>query len=350
MQVSDFHFDLPDELIARYPQPERTASRLLQLNGNTGEVKDGTFKDVLDLVQPGDLVVFNNTRVIPARMFGRKASGGKLEVLVERMLDDKRLLAHVRCSKSPKPGSTVILGENNQYSAEMVARHGALFELKLNGDKTLLEVLEEIGHMPLPPYIDRPDEDADKERYQTVYNQKPGAVAAPTAGLHFDAQLLEQMQAKGVELAYVTLHVGAGTFQPVKVDNIHDHHMHAEYAEVPQEVVDAIAATKARGGRIIAVGTTSVRSLESAAQDALKKGTELAPFFADTEIFIYPGYQYQLVDCLITNFHLPESTLIMLVSAFAGYEHTMRAYQHAVDNQYRFFSYGDAMFIEKKTC
>ncbi|EHA1125797.1 tRNA preQ1(34) S-adenosylmethionine ribosyltransferase-isomerase QueA [Vibrio navarrensis] len=350
MQVSDFHFDLPDELIALYPQPERTASRLLQLNGNTGEVKDGTFKDVLDLVQPGDLVVFNNTRVIPARMFGRKASGGKLEVLVERMLDDKRLLAHVRCSKSPKPGSTVILGENDQYSAEMVARHGALFELKLNGDKTLLEVLEEIGHMPLPPYIDRPDEDADKERYQTVYNQKPGAVAAPTAGLHFDAQLLEQMQAKGVELAYVTLHVGAGTFQPVKVDNIHDHHMHAEYAEVPQEVVDAIAATKARGGRIIAVGTTSVRSLESAAQDALKKGTELAPFFADTEIFIYPGYQYQLVDCLITNFHLPESTLIMLVSAFAGYEHTMRAYQHAVDNQYRFFSYGDAMFIEKKTC
>ncbi|MBG0759526.1 tRNA preQ1(34) S-adenosylmethionine ribosyltransferase-isomerase QueA [Vibrio cidicii] len=350
MQVSDFHFDLPDELIARYPQPERTASRLLQLNGNTGEVKDGTFKDVLDLVQPGDLVVFNNTRVIPARMFGRKASGGKLEVLVERMLDDKRLLAHVRCSKSPKPGSTVILGENDQYSAEMVARHGALFELKLNGDKTLLEVLEEIGHMPLPPYIDRPDEDADKERYQTVYNQKPGAVAAPTAGLHFDAQLLEQMQAKGVELAYVTLHVGAGTFQPVKVDNIHDHHMHAEYAEVPQEVVDAIAATKAHGGRIIAVGTTSVRSLESAAQDALKKGTELAPFFADTEIFIYPGYQYQLVDCLITNFHLPESTLIMLVSAFAGYEHTMRAYQHAVDKQYRFFSYGDAMFIEKKTC
>lgn len=350
MQVSDFHFDLPDELIARYPQPERTASRLLQLNGNTGEVKDGTFKDVLDLVQPGDLVVFNNTRVIPARMFGRKASGGKLEVLVERMLDDKRLLAHVRCSKSPKPGSTVILGENDQYSAEMVARHGALFELKLNGDKTLLEVLEEIGHMPLPPYIDRPDEDADKERYQTVYNQKPGAVAAPTAGLHFDAQLLEQMQAKGVELAYVTLHVGAGTFQPVKVDNIHDHHMHAEYAEVPQEVVDAIAATKARGGRIIAVGTTSVRSLESAAQDALKKGTELAPYFADTEIFIYPGYQYQLVDCLITNFHLPESTLIMLVSAFAGYEHTMCAYQHAVDNQYRFFSYGDAMFIEKKTC
>ncbi|EGQ9969265.1 TPA: tRNA preQ1(34) S-adenosylmethionine ribosyltransferase-isomerase QueA [Vibrio vulnificus] len=349
MQVSDFHFDLPDELIARYPQSERTASRLLQLNGNTGAVKDGSFKDVLELVQAGDLVVFNNTRVIPARMFGRKESGGKLEVLVERMLDEKRFLAHVRSSKSPKPGTLVFLGENDQYSAEMVARQDALFELHLKADKTILEVLEEIGHMPLPPYIDRPDEDADKERYQTVYNQKPGAVAAPTAGLHFDNQLLEQIKAKGAEFAYVTLHVGAGTFQPVKVDNILEHHMHSEYAEVPQEVVDAIKATKARGGRVIAVGTTSVRSLESAAQESLKNGTELMPFFGDTEIFIFPGYQYQLVDCLITNFHLPESTLIMLVSAFAGYDHTMNAYQHAVTNQYRFFSYGDAMFIEKKT-
>ncbi|EJC6736671.1 tRNA preQ1(34) S-adenosylmethionine ribosyltransferase-isomerase QueA [Vibrio vulnificus] len=349
MQVSDFHFDLPDELIARYPQSERTASRLLQLNGNTGAVKDGSFKDVLELVQAGDLVVFNNTRVIPARMFGRKESGGKLEVLVERMLDEKRFLAHVRSSKSPKPGTLVFLGEEDQYSAEMVARQDALFELHLKADKTILEVLEEIGHMPLPPYIDRPDEDADKERYQTVYNQKPGAVAAPTAGLHFDNQLLEQIKAKGAEFAYVTLHVGAGTFQPVKVDNILEHHMHSEYAEVSQEVVDAIKATKARGGRVIAVGTTSVRSLESAAQESLKNGTELMPFFGDTEIFIFPGYQYQLVDCLITNFHLPESTLIMLVSAFAGYDHTMNAYQHAVANQYRFFSYGDAMFIEKKT-
>ncbi|MCU8201458.1 tRNA preQ1(34) S-adenosylmethionine ribosyltransferase-isomerase QueA [Vibrio vulnificus] len=349
MQVSDFHFDLPDELIARYPQSERTASRLLQLNGNTGAVKDGSFKDVLELVQAGDLVVFNNTRVIPARMFGRKESGGKLEVLVERMLDEKRFLAHVRSSKSPKPGTLVFLGEEDQYSAEMVARQDALFELHLKADKTILEVLEEIGHMPLPPYIDRPDEDADKERYQTVYNQKPGAVAAPTAGLHFDNQLLEQIKAKGAEFAYVTLHVGAGTFQPVKVDNILEHHMHSEYAEVSQEVVDAIITTKARGGRVIAVGTTSVRSLESAAQESLKNGTELMPFFGDTEIFIFPGYQYQLVDCLITNFHLPESTLIMLVSAFAGYDHTMNAYQHAVTNQYRFFSYGDAMFIEKKT-
>ncbi|TBT16209.1 tRNA preQ1(34) S-adenosylmethionine ribosyltransferase-isomerase QueA [Vibrio parahaemolyticus] len=349
MQVSDFHFDLPDELIARYPQPERTASRLLQMDGNTGELIDGTFTDVLNQVQAGDLVVFNNTRVIPARMFGRKESGGKLEVLVERMLDEKSILAHVRCSKSPKPGTTIIVGENDEYSAEMVARHDALFELKFNSDKTVLEILEEIGHMPLPPYIDRPDEDADKERYQTVYNQKPGAVAAPTAGLHFDDVLLDKIKAKGAEFAYVTLHVGAGTFQPVKVDNINDHHMHAEYVEVPQEVVDAINATKARGGRIIAVGTTSVRSLESAAQDALKKGSELVPFFGDTEIFYLPWLRIPLVDCLITNFHLPESTLIMLVSAFAGYENTMNAYKHAVENKYRFFSYGDSMFIKKKT-
>ena len=349
MQVSDFHFELPDELIARYPQPERTASRLLQLDGNSGDLKDGTFVDVLAQVQPGDLVVFNNTRVIPARMFGRKESGGKLEVLVERVLDEKSILAHVRCSKSPKTGSTIFVGENDDYSAQMVARHDALFELKFNSDQNVLSVLEEIGHMPLPPYIDRPDEDSDKERYQTVYNQKPGAVAAPTAGLHFDELMLEKLAQKGVELAYVTLHVGAGTFQPVKVDNIHEHHMHAEYVEVPVSVIDAIKATKARGGRIIAVGTTSVRSLESAAQHALANGTELAPFFGDTEIFIYPGYEYQLVDCLITNFHLPESTLIMLVSAFAGYENTMNAYHHAVKNNYRFFSYGDSMFIKKKT-
>ncbi|CAM4324479.1 tRNA preQ1(34) S-adenosylmethionine ribosyltransferase-isomerase QueA [Vibrio agarivorans] len=349
MQVSDFHFELPDELIARYPNAQRTASRLLQLDGNTGSLTDGTFTDVLEQVREGDLIVFNNTRVIPARMFGRKASGGKLEVLVERMLDDKRILAHVRCSKSPKPGSTILLGEGDEYQALMVARHDALFELEFQSDKTVLEILEQVGHMPLPPYIDRPDEDSDKERYQTVYNAKPGAVAAPTAGLHFDEVLLEKIKAKGANLAYVTLHVGAGTFQPVKVDNVLEHHMHAEYVEVTQEVVDAINETKARGGRVIAVGTTSVRSLESAAQDALKKGTELVPFFGDTEIFIYPGYEFQLIDCLITNFHLPESTLIMLVSAFAGYENTMKAYQHAVDNQYRFFSYGDSMFINKKT-
>ena len=349
MHVSDFSFELPDELIARYPKTERTASRLLQLNGNSGELTDGTFKNVLELVQPGDLLVFNNTRVIPARMFGRKASGGKLEVLVERMLDEHSILAHVRCSKPPKPGTELFLGEHDEFQAEMVARHDALFEIRFTSATAVLDILNTIGHMPLPPYIDRPDEDADKERYQTVYNKKPGAVAAPTAGLHFDKPLLEQIKAKGVEFAYVTLHVGAGTFQPVRVDDVENHHMHSEYVEVPQEVVDAIKATRERGGRIIAVGTTSVRSLESAAQDALKKGTELVPFFGDTEIFIYPGYEYQLVDCLITNFHLPESTLIMLVSAFAGYDHTMAAYHHAVAEKYRFFSYGDAMFISKKT-
>ncbi|TVO36256.1 tRNA preQ1(34) S-adenosylmethionine ribosyltransferase-isomerase QueA [Vibrio algivorus] len=348
MQVSDFDFDLPDELIARYPQPQRTASRLLQLDGNSGELTDGKFTDVLDLVQPGDLVVFNNTRVIPARVFGRKESGGKIEILVERVLDEHSILAHVRASKSPKPGNALFLGENDEYQATMVARHEALFEIHFEHEKGVFDILNEIGHMPLPPYIDRPDEDTDKERYQTVYNQKPGAVAAPTAGLHFDNELLDEIKAKGVEFAYVTLHVGAGTFQPVRVDDINDHHMHSEYVEVPQEVVDAIADTKARGGRVVAVGTTSVRSLESAAQDAKQKGTELAPFFGDTEIFIYPGYEYQLVDVLITNFHLPESTLIMLVSAFAGYEHVMNAYQHAVQQQYRFFSYGDAMFVTKK--
>ncbi|MDO6704656.1 tRNA preQ1(34) S-adenosylmethionine ribosyltransferase-isomerase QueA [Photobacterium sp. 1_MG-2023] len=348
MQVSDFHFDLPDELIARYPQPERSASRLLQLDGNSGEIAHQSFKNVLDLVQPGDLLVFNNTRVIPARLFGRKASGGKLEVLVERLLDDQSILAHVRASKAPKPGTQLLLGENDEFEAEMVARHDALFEIRFNSELTVLEILEQVGHMPLPPYIDRPDEDADKERYQTVYNAKPGAVAAPTAGLHFDDQLLADIKAKGVEFAFVTLHVGAGTFQPVRVDNIHDHHMHAEYVEVPQDVVDAIQATRARGGRVIAVGTTSVRSLESAAQDALKNGTELVPFFGDTDIFIFPGYAFQLVDVLITNFHLPESTLIMLVSAFAGYEHTMNAYRQAVAEQYRFFSYGDSMLITRR--
>ncbi|OAN14271.1 S-adenosylmethionine:tRNA ribosyltransferase-isomerase [Photobacterium jeanii] len=350
MQVSDFHFDLPDELIARYPQPERTASRLLQLTGNTGELQHKGFKDMLDAVEPGDLLVFNNTRVIPARVFGRKESGGKIEVLVERMLDDKSILAHVRASKSPKPGNVLFLGDGDEHQAEMVARHDTLFEIRFTGDKTVLEVLEEVGHMPLPPYIDRPDEDADKERYQTVYNEKPGAVAAPTAGLHFDETLLEAIKAKGVNLAFVTLHVGAGTFQPVRVDDINDHHMHSEYVEVTQEVVDAINETKANGGRVIAVGTTSVRSLESAAQDALKKGTPLAPFFGDTDIFIYPGgYEFQVIDALVTNFHLPESTLIMLVSAFAGYEHTMNAYKVAVEEKYRFFSYGDAMFITRRT-
>ncbi|HAY92294.1 tRNA preQ1(34) S-adenosylmethionine ribosyltransferase-isomerase QueA, partial [Shewanella sp.] len=290
-----------------------------------------------------DLMVFNNTRVIPARMFGQKASGGKLEILVERMLDDKRILAHVRSSKSPKVDSLIHL--DGGYQMKMVARHDTLFELELLSELTILEVLEAVGHMPLPPYIDRPDEDADKERYQTVYNQNPGAVAAPTAGLHFDDAMLDALKAKGVNVAFVTLHVGAGTFQPVRVDTILEHKMHSEWANVPQDVVDLIAQTKAAGKRVVAVGTTSVRSLESAARASLG---ELKAFSGDTDIFIYPGYEFQVVDAMVTNFHLPESTLIMLVSAFAGFDHVMAAYQHAITQKYRFFSYGDAMFVTKK--
>ncbi|HHE3604409.1 TPA: tRNA preQ1(34) S-adenosylmethionine ribosyltransferase-isomerase QueA [Pasteurella multocida] len=355
MRVSDFYFDLPDELIARYPKPDRTASRLLQLNGENGEITHRTFADILDQIHEGDLLIFNNTRVIPARMFGRKASGGKVEVLVERILSDTRFLAHVRSSKAPKEGAELWLGEDklgehHGVKMIMVARHDTLFELEIAQKQTaLLDVLQQIGHMPLPPYIDRPDEEADKERYQTVYNKVPGAVAAPTAGLHFDDALLVQLKAKGVNFAFVTLHVGAGTFQPVRVEQIEDHKMHAEYVEVSQEVCDAIIATKQAGKRVIAVGTTSVRSVESAALATEEKGEHalITPYFSDTSIFIYPGKSFRVVDCLITNFHLPESTLIMLVSAFAGYRHTMQAYQSAVENRYRFFSYGDAMFISK---
>ncbi|EKM6427369.1 tRNA preQ1(34) S-adenosylmethionine ribosyltransferase-isomerase QueA [Cronobacter sakazakii] len=343
MRLTDFSFELPESLIAHYPQAQRSACRLLSLDGPTGDLTHGTFTDLLDKLNPGDLLVFNNTRVIPARLFGRKASGGKIEVLVERMLDDHRVLAHIRASKAPKPGAELLLGDDESVNATMTARHDALFEVQFNDARPVLDILNSIGHMPLPPYIERPDEEADRELYQTVYSQKPGAVAAPTAGLHFDEPLLERLRAKGIEMAFVTLHVGAGTFQPVRVESIEDHVMHSEYAEVPQEVVDAVLAAKARGNKVVAVGTTSVRSLESAAQatqDAL-----IAPFFGDTQIFIYPGYQYKVIDALVTNFHLPESTLIMLVSAFAGYKHTMNAYREAVKAEYRFFSYGDAMYI-----
>ena len=343
MRVADFSFELPESLIAHYPQPERSSCRLLSLDGPTGALTHGTFTDLLDKLNPGDLLVFNNTRVIPARLFGRKASGGKIEVLVERMLDDKRILAHIRASKAPKPGAELLLGDDESINATMVARRDALFEVQFNDERSVLDILTAIGHLQLPPYIDRPDEDAARELYQTVYSEKPGAVAAPTAGLHFDDPLLARLREKGIEMAFVTLHGGAGTFQPVRVDSIEDHIMHSEYAEVPQEVVDAVLAAKARGNRVIAVGTTSVRSLESAAQAA--KSALIAPFFGDTQIFIYPGYKYQVIDCLVTNFHLPESTLIMLVSAFAGYQHTMNAYKSAVERKYRFFSYGDAMFI-----
>lgn len=338
MRVSDFQFELPDRLIARHPLPERRSSRLLCLDGPSGELIHRQFSDLLDYLRPGDLMVFNNTRVIPARLFARKATGGQLEVLVERVLDDHRVLAHVRSSKSPKPGSRIVL--EDESGATMLARHDALFELEF--DEPVLPLLERIGHMPLPPYIDRPDESADRERYQTVYAQKAGAVAAPTAGLHFDNELLQAIEAKGVATVQVTLHVGAGTFQPVRVERLEDHHMHSEWLEVSQQVVEAVNACKARGGRVVAVGTTSVRSLESAAREG-----QLKAFSGDTDIFIYPGRPFHVVDALVTNFHLPESTLLMLVSAFAGYRETMAAYQAAVDNDYRFFSYGDAMFITR---
>lgn len=346
MKLTDFHFDLPVNLIARYPAEKRSSSRLMQLNGNSGEVTHKQFTDIVKLVNTGDLLIFNNTRVIPARLLGQKASGGKVEVLIERVLDEHRVLAHVRASKSPKVGSKLIL--ENIVEVEMVARHDGLFELKFLNDETVLNLLEQFGHMPLPPYIDRPDEDSDKERYQTVYNKVPGAVAAPTAGLHFDEDILQQLKDKGVNSEFVTLHVGAGTFQPVRVDNIFEHQMHSEYAEVSQQVVDAILATKAAGKRVIAVGTTSVRSIESAAKASLEGNTELGPFLSDTDIFIYPGYEFQLVDAMITNFHLSESTLLMLVSAFCGKENIERAYQQAITKEYRFFSYGDAMFLQKQ--
>jgi S-adenosylmethionine:tRNA ribosyltransferase-isomerase len=300
---------------------------------------------MLQFVDAGDLLIFNNTRVIPARLLGQKSTGGKVEVLVERMLDDHRVLAHVRASKSPKLGATLLL--ENAIEATMIGRHDALFELSFAGEQTVLELLEAHGHMPLPPYIDRPDEDSDKERYQTVYNEKPGAVAAPTAGLHFDDAILAQLQDKGVQIEFVTLHVGAGTFQPVKVDNVEEHVMHAEYAEVPENVVAAIKATKAAGKRVIAVGTTSMRSLESAAKKADETNELIVPFYEDTCIFIYPGFNFKVVDAMFTNFHLPESTLMMLISALAGQDNVMHAYAEAIKHEYRFFSYGDSMFIEK---
>ncbi len=343
MRVADFSFDLPDELIARFPKADRTSSRLLTLDGPSGQVEHKVFSDILSLVNENDLLVFNNTKVIPARMFGQKESGGKLEVLVERVLDEHRVLAHVRASKSPKPGSKIIL--EGKAEATMVARHGELFELEFAKDGNVLDILNDIGHMPLPPYIDRPDNEADRERYQTVYGEKPGAVAAPTAGLHFDDKLMAALKDKGINMAFVTLHVGAGTFQPVRVDSVEEHVMHSEYIEVPDEVVKAVAETKAKGGRVIAVGTTSVRSLESAAK---VHGGKLDTYFGDTDIFIYPGYQFNVVDAMVTNFHLPESTLIMLVSAFAGQDNIMGAYHTAIKEQYRFFSYGDAMFLTRK--
>lgn len=337
MKTSDFSFELPDELIARYPMPERSSSRLLVFDTEQDQIQDRIFRDIEELLVPGDLLVFNNTRVIPARLFGEKLSGGKLEALVERVIGEHDVLAHVRCSRSPKAGQQIRLGN---ALVEVVGRADALFHLRFPSDKPVLDVLEEIGHMPLPHYMEREDAEEDRERYQTVYAEKPGAVAAPTAGLHFDEPLLERLKAKGVRFAFVTLHVGAGTFKPVKVDNLDEHVMHSEYIEVSDDVVKAVKETRAQGNRVVAVGTTSVRSLESASQSG-----QIESFYGDSQIFIYPGYQFRSVDAIITNFHLPESTLIMLISAFAGRDGTLAAYDHAVKEGYRFYSYGDAMFL-----
>ncbi len=336
MRRDHFQFELPNELIARQPAAQRQDSRMLFLDSAESNLQHQQFGDFLSHVEQGDLIVFNNTKVIAARLYGQKSSGGKVEVLVERLIDAYSVRAHVRASKSPKVGSQIAFSEG--FSAEMTGRDDDLFALTFN--KPVLAVLDAIGHMPLPPYIDRSDTDEDKERYQTVYADQLGAVAAPTAGLHFDEQMLENIQAKGASIAFVTLHVGAGTFQPVRVDNIVDHKMHSEWLQVSQKVCDQVTNTKLNGGRVIAVGTTSVRCLETAARSG-----QIAPFEGDTNIFIYPGYRFNIVDGLLTNFHLSESTLLMLVSAFSGYHSIMAAYREAVSERYRFFSYGDAMFL-----
>ncbi len=346
MKRTEFSYELPEELIAQHPPSQRGDSRLLVLNGASGAVSHRRFEDVLDLLQADDLLVFNDTRVIPARLFGRKLSGGKVEVLVERLTGSHTALAHIRSSKSPRAGSQIALsategGETGEYRVAVTGREGGLFGIGSAPGPSLVEILSEIGHMPLPPYIARADEQPDRDRYQTVYARKDGAVAAPTAGLHFTHELLAAIDARGIRRTAVTLHVGAGTFQPVRVEDIETHEIHAEYLEVSDEVCAAVQATRARGGRVIAVGTTAVRSLETAA----RASGQLAPFAGDTDIFIYPGYRFCAVDAMITNFHLPESTLLMLVSAFATREHIMAAYREAIEQRYRFFSYGDAMFI-----
>jgi S-adenosylmethionine:tRNA ribosyltransferase-isomerase len=338
MKRTDFHYELPTELIAQAPLEKRSSSRLLCFDRQSGELNDRVFSDLPALLNPGDLLVFNNTEVIPARLYGSKASGGRIEILVERLLNKQECLAQVRASKSPKPGGYLLLEDGSELL--VLGREDGFFHLQAAaGD--LMGLLQGLGHMPLPPYITREDTDLDRHRYQTVFAETPGAVAAPTAGLHFDQALLGQLKDAGIESTTVTLHVGAGTFQPVRVDNIEDHHMHAEWLEVSQSTCDAVDTAKARGGRVVAVGTTAVRSLETAAQGGL-----LEPYSGDSRIFIYPPYQFRVVDAMITNFHLPESTLLMLLSAFAGREQTSAAYQHAVKQRYRFFSYGDAMLVQ----
>ncbi|MDT8283557.1 MAG: tRNA preQ1(34) S-adenosylmethionine ribosyltransferase-isomerase QueA [Gammaproteobacteria bacterium] len=345
MKTREFHYNLPGHLIAQTPCEVRSHSRLLHYCRANRHIEHLQFSDISELIKKDDLLVFNNTRVIPARIYGHKDSGGKVEVLVERLTSEHQCLAHLRASKTPKPGCKITLGnsenESPQFVVTMEGRDGNLFVLNSTPDHTMAQIMECIGHMPLPPYISRNDTVDDVSRYQTVYADNPGAVAAPTAGLHFDTPLLEKLRNKGIDSAFVTLHVGAGTFQPVRSKSIEDHKMHFEYLKVPQETVDKCQQTRRNGGRIIAVGTTTVRSLETASQNG-----ELAAYAGETDIFIFPGYQFKCIDALITNFHLPESTLLMLISAFAGRDEVMACYSEAVAEQYRFFSYGDAMFIE----
>ena len=341
LTLDDFDFDLPGELIAQHPTAERTASRLLQLAD--GALADYRFGELPQLLQPGDLLVFNDTRVIRARLFGRKQSGGRIEVLIERIVDRRHAVAQLRASKSPQPGSRILLED----SIKLVVRgrsgeQDEFFVLELVGEGDLWSLIEEHGRLPLPPYIQHAASAADEARYQTVFARRPGAVAAPTAGLHFDAALLARLAECGVEVAWLTLHVGAGTFQPVRVHRLSEHRMHAERFEIPPATVAAIARTRARGGKVIAVGTTSLRALEAAAQPG-----ELRSGAAETDIFITPGYEFRVVDRLITNFHLPKSTLLMLVSAFAGVDTIRGAYDHAIRQRYRFFSYGDAMLLTR---
>ncbi|SDG23775.1 S-adenosylmethionine:tRNA ribosyltransferase-isomerase [Onishia taeanensis] len=343
MQRADFHYELPDELIARYPSERRSDCRLLCVDGTSGALDHRRFPDLLEILEPGDLLVFNDTRVIPARLHGQKASGGRVEMLLERPLDAHRGLAHIRASKSPKPGTELIF--EGDVRAVVEGRQDALFELRFLGETPLIALLEAHGHMPLPPYIAREDELADRERYQTVYARRDGAVAAPTAGLHFDEPMMAALEEKGIESAFVTLHVGAGTFQPVRADDIRDHHMHSEWIEVDETACAKVREAKARGNRVVAVGTTGVRCLESACLKS--EDGEIAPYSGETDIFIYPGYEWRCVDALVTNFHLPESTLLMLVSSFAGFEPVMNAYRAAVEEGYAFFSYGDAMFLTR---
>ena len=343
MKTREFQYHLPRQLIAQKPCDIRSQSRLLHYARKQQKISHLQFSDIVDLIHAEDLLVFNNTRVIPARIYGHKETGGKVEILIERLTGEQQCLAHIKASKTPKPGTSITLCDENhkqQFKVTIEGRVGELFILSTAADFSIADIMEKIGHMPLPPYISRDDTVEDFSRYQTVYAKTPAAVAAPTAGLHFDQTLLKKLESKGVNSAYVTLHVAAGTFQPVRSESIEDHKMHFEYLDVPQQTVDKCLQTRSNGGRIIAVGTTTVRSLETASQ----KG-QLDTYNGETDIFIYPGYQFKSVDALITNFHLPESTLLMLISAFAGKDEMIRCYAEAVAEEYRFFSYGDAMFI-----